>query len=120
MISVLHIGLPLMPPWLTAEEGEEISARLQDIRQKMEAAGYRYTVLHAAPETGLAEFRARLRMEPTDAVLIGGGVVGNPKLGMFKKQIIDITRDEAPVAKVLEFDHAVDVQTLVERAFGIL
>jgi len=118
MISVLHIGLPLELPWLTAAECEEIAARLAGIRQRMEAAGYRYVVGHASPNEGLAKFREQLRTEPWDAVLIGGGVAGDPKLAGFKQQIIDAVRDEAPQAKVLEFDHAVDVQVLVARACG--
>ncbi len=119
MISVLHIGLPLEPPWLTESECEEITARLAGIRERMEAAGYRYVVGHASPDQGLAKFRDRLRTEPWDAVLIGGGVSGDPKLAVFKQQIVDAVREEAPQAKVLEFDHALDVQVLVGRAFGI-
>lgn len=118
MISVLHIGLPLVPPWLTAEEGEKIAVRLAGIRQKMEAAGYRYDVQHASPDGGLAEFRERLRAERIDAIVIGGGVAGNPNLASFKQQIIDAARDEAPEAKVLEFDHTLEVPVLVGRAFG--
>jgi hypothetical protein len=120
MISVLHIGLPLVPPWLTAEDGEKIAARLAGIREKMETAGYRYDVLHASPDGGLTEFRERLRAERIDAVLIGGGVAGDPKLASFKLQIIDAAREEAPEAKVLEFDHALEVPVLVGRAFGAL
>jgi DNA-binding LacI/PurR family transcriptional regulator len=120
MISVLHIGLPLVPPWLTPEDGEKIATRLAGIRQKMEAAGYRYDVLHASPDGGLIEFRERLRTERIDAIIIGGGVAGDPKLASFKQQIKDAARDEAPEAKVLEFDHAVEVPVLVGRAFGIL
>lgn len=120
MISVLHIGLPLVPPWLTKEEGKEIAARLVSIRRQMETAGYLYDVLHASPEGGLTEFRERLRTARIDAVLIGGGVVGDPKLAPFKQQIVDAAREEAPMSKVLEFDHAVDVPTLVGLAFGML
>jgi hypothetical protein len=119
-ISVLHIGLPLAPPWLTQKDGEEIAARLSRIRQQMEAAGFRYHVLHASPNTGLAEFRERLRTECVDAVLIGGGVAGDPKLALFKQEIIDAVREVAPQAKVLEFDHALEVPVLVGRAFGML
>jgi hypothetical protein len=43
MISVLHMGLPLVPPWLTTEEGREIAVRLARIRQKRGTAGYRMT-----------------------------------------------------------------------------
>jgi hypothetical protein len=117
MISVVHIGLPLVPPWVPAEEYEKIASRLMGIRQRMEAAGYRYEVMHASPEIGLAELRKRLQSDPCDAVLIGGRVAADEKLAVFKQQIIDVTRDEAPRTKVLEFDHAVDVQTLLERAF---
>jgi hypothetical protein len=118
MISVVHIGLPLAPPWVPAEECEKIASRLVGIRQKMEAAGYRYEVMHASPEGGLEELRKRLQSDPCDAVLIGGGVVADEKLAFFKQQIIDVTKDEAPGTKLLEFDHAVDVQTLLERAFA--
>ncbi len=120
MISVLHVGLPLLPPWLTAEEGKKIATRLANIRQNMKAAGYRYDVMHASPDGGLTEFRERLRTERIDAIVIGGGVVGDPKLAEFKQQIIDVAREEAPVAKVLEFDHALEVPVLVGRAFGML
>jgi hypothetical protein len=120
VVSVLHIGLPLVPPWLTAEEGTKIATRLVGIRQKMEAAGYRYDVLHASPDVGLTEFRERLRTERIDAVVIGGGVVGDPKLAAFKQQIIDAAREEAPEAKVLEFDHTLEVPVLLGRAFGML
>lgn len=120
MISVLHIGLPLQPPWLTPEEGEQIAARLAAIRLQMEQAGYQYAVLHASPDGGLAEFRRYLRTQRVDAVLIGGGVAGDPKLAEFKQQIVDATCDEAPHARVLDFDHSLEVPVLVGRAFGIL
>lgn len=120
MVSVLHIGLPLAPPWLTPEDAVDIAARLAGIRQQMNAAGFRYDVLHASPETGLAQFRARLRAEQIDAVLIGGGVAGDPDLASFKQQIIDAAHTEAPQAKILEFDHGLDVPVLVGRAFGML
>ena len=118
MFSVVHIGLPLEPPWVSVEGCEEIASRLIGIRRKMEAAGYRYEVMHASPDGGLAEFRERLQSDPCDAVLIGGGVVADERFAVFKQQIIDVTRDAAPRAKLLEFDHAVDVQTLVERALA--
>jgi hypothetical protein len=120
MISVLHIGLPLGPPWLTQEDGAKIAVRLAGIRQQMEAAGFRYDVVHASPDTGLTEFRERLRAEQIDAILIGGGVAGDPKLASFKQQIIEAARDEAPKAKVLEFDHTLEVPVLIGRAFGLL
>jgi hypothetical protein len=120
MISVLHLGLPLAPPWLTQEDGGEIAARIRDIRQQMEVAGFQYDVLHASPDTGLTGFRERLQAEPVDAVLIGGGVAGDPTLASFKMQIIDAALGEAPQAQILEFDHALKVPVLVGRAFGRL
>ena len=118
MFSVVHIGLPLAPPWVPAEECEGIASRLMGIRQKMEAAGYRYEVMHASPEGGLNEFRKRLRSDACDAVLIGGGVAADERLAVFKQQIMDVTRDEAPGTKVLEFDHAVELRILLERALA--
>lgn len=119
MISILHVGLPLETPWLTAEECENVSARLIAIRQSMEAAGYQYEVVHASPVDGLSDFRERLRTNSWDGVLIGGGVAGDPKLATFKQEIVNAIRDEAPNAKILEFDHALTVPVLVGRAFGI-
>ncbi len=118
MISVVHIGLPLTPPWVPAGECEKIASRLIGIQQRMEAAGYQYEVMHASPEGGLAELRKRLQSNPCDVVLIGGGVAADEKLAFFKQQITDIARDAAPETKVLEFNHAVDVQTLLERALA--
>src|ERR1700753_2321065 len=104
--SVLHIGLPLEPPWLTADESKEIAARLCNIRQRMEAAGYRYVVMHASPQSGLEAFRTRPQQEPFALVLTGGGVAANPKLAAFKQQIVDAATAEAPHAKVVEFNHS--------------
>lgn len=53
---------------------------------------------------GLPELRKRLKSDPCDVVLIGGGVVADEKFAVFIQQIIDVTRDEAPGTKVLEFD----------------
>ena len=120
MFSVLHVGLPLTPPWLTQEDAEKIAARLTGIRQQMKVAGFRYDVLHASPDTGLDEFREKLRADRFDAILIGGGVAGDPTLAAFRREIVDAARDVAPQAKVLEFDHTLDVPVLVGRAFGVL
>jgi hypothetical protein len=116
MASVLHIGLPLAPPWLTLDEGAEIAARLVGITQRMKAAGYLYTVMHASPLEGLEEFRSRLRELPLDVVVIGGGVIGNPELSAFKQQIIDAVTEEAPHSTVVDFDHTVPIEVLVGRA----
>ena len=86
----------------------------------MQAEGFRSVVLHASPDGGLAQFRQRLRTEPVDAVVIGGGVAANPDLADFKQQIIDAAREEAPQVKVLDFDHSLDVPVLVRRAFGMV
>jgi len=48
--------------------------------------------------------------------LFFGGVAADEKFADFKQQIIAATSDQAPQTKVMEFDHAVDVQTLLERA----
>ena len=119
LFSVVHIGLPLSPPWLTQRDGEKIAARLAGIRQQMREAGFRYDVLHASPDTGLTKFRKRLQADRVDAVVIGGGVVGDPKLASFKQEIVDAALDVAPQAKVLDFDHALEVPVLVRRAFGM-
>lgn len=118
MISIVHIGLPLSPRWVPAQECEKIATRLSAIRQRMQAAGYRYEIMHATPASGLAELRQRLQTAPCDAVLVGGGVASDKKHAAFKQQIIEVTRHEAPQAKLLEYDHVIDVQTLVERAFA--
>ena len=59
MISVLHIGLPFVPPWLGLEEGEKIAARLAGIRREMELDFKRQIIEAArieAPEAKLLEF----------------------------------------------------------------
>jgi hypothetical protein len=83
----------------------------------MTAAGYRYQILHASPETGLESFKHQLRTQPCDGVLIGGGVVGNPALSHFMEQIIDATHAVAPKAKIMFHNHSVDVRATVERWF---
>jgi hypothetical protein len=116
-VSIFHIGLPLDHPSIAAEDSREIAKRLIRLRELMTAAGYKYEVIHASPETGLESFKHRLRTESCDGVLIGGGVAGDPAMSYFMEQIIDATHEVAPKAKILFFNHSVDVRTTVERWF---
>ena len=84
----------------------------------MTSAGYQYEIVHASPETGLDAFRHLLRTQSCDGVLIGGGVAGDPDLSYFMERIIDATHEVAPKAKIMFYNHSVDVQTIVERWFG--
>jgi len=114
-VSIFHIGLPLesIPP----EERPKIRKRLSDLQALMTGAGYKYEIIHASPETGLESFKHQLRTQPCDGVLIGGGVVGDPAMTYFMEQIIDATHEVVPNAKIMFFDHSVDVRAIVERWF---
>jgi hypothetical protein len=116
-ISIFHIGLPLNHPTIPPEESPKIAKRLIDLLAMMRGAGYNYEIVHASPESGLEDFKRQLRTQPCDGVLIGGGVVGNPELSYFLEQIIDVAHEEAPQAKIMFFNHSVDVRTTVERWF---
>jgi tRNA-dihydrouridine synthase len=83
----------------------------------MRDAGYNYDIFHISPESGLEDFRNVLRKQSCDGVLIGGGVVGNPELSYFLEQIIDATHEVAPKAKVMFYNHSIDVRETVERWF---
>jgi hypothetical protein len=85
----------------------------------MTRAGYRYEIIHASPEAGLAGFKQKLRTEPCDGVLIGGGVAGDAAMSYFMEQIIDVTHEAAPQAKIMFYSHSVDVRTIVERWFAL-
>ena len=115
-ISIFHIGLPLDS--IPAEERPKIAKRLSDLQDRMTRAGYNYEIIHASPETGLDAFKRQLTTQPCDGVLIGGGVAGNPDLSYFMEQIIDITHEVAPKAKIMFYNHSVDVHTIIERWFG--
>ena len=117
-VSVFHIGLPLDHPLIPVEERPKIAKRLSDLQERMTRAGYRYEIIHASPETGLDAFKFQLRAEPPDGVLIGGGVVGDPAMSYFMEQIIDAAHQVAPKAKIMFYNHSVDVRTIVERWFG--
>ncbi|QNI37577.1 hypothetical protein [Edaphobacter albus] len=115
-ISIIHIGLPLDHPSIPPEDRSKIAKRLTDLQQRMRDAGYYYDIVHASPESDLEDFRDRLKAQP-QGILIGGGVVGNPTLTYFMEQIIDVTHEVAPKAKILFYNHSVDVREAIERWF---
>ena len=116
-VSIFHIGLPLDHPAIPIEERPKIAKRLSDLKERMTGAGYKYEIIHASPEIGLESFKNRLRTQPCDGVLIGGAVASDPAMSYFMEQIIDATHEVAPKAKIMFFNHSVDVQTTVERWF---
>jgi hypothetical protein len=105
-------------PSIPDEERPKIAKRLTDLRERMTRAGYNYEIIHASPEIGLNAFKLQLTTQPCDGVLIGGAVVGDPALSYFMEQIIDSTREAAPKAKIMFFNHSEDPQTTIERWFG--
>jgi hypothetical protein len=117
-VSIFHIGLPLDHPAIPAEERPKIAKRLSDLQERMRRAGYQYEIIYASAETGLDGFRDRLRTHPPDGVLIGGGVAGDPAMSYFMEQIIDATHEVVPKAKIMFYNHSVDVRVIVERWFG--
>lgn len=117
-VSIFHIGLALDHPSIPLEERPKIRQRLRDLQERMTRAGYHYEIIQATPETGLDAFKKRLETQPCDGVLIGGGVAGNESMSYFMEQIIDATHLLAPKAKLMVFNHSVDVRTTVERWFG--
>jgi hypothetical protein len=117
-VSIFHIGLPLDHPAIPVEERPKITKRLSDLQERMTRAGYRYEIIQASPETGLDDFKHRLRTQPCDGVLIGGGVAGDPAMSYFMEQIIDVTHELVPKAKIMFYSHSVDVRAIVERWFG--
>jgi len=117
-ISIIHIGLSLNHPLIPAEERIKIEERLRDLHARMTRAGYRYDIIQASPETGLGSLKRQLETRPCDGVLIGGGVVGNESMSYFMEQIIDVTHELAPKAKIMFYNHSVDVRAIVERWLG--
>jgi hypothetical protein len=117
-ISIYHIGLPLDHPLIPVKDRPELTERLRKLRERMIRAGYKYEILHASPDTGLDDFRHLLRTQPCDGVLIGGGVIGTPALSYFMEQIIDAAHEVVPKAKIMFYNHADDVETIVGRWFG--
>ncbi len=117
-VLIFHIGLPLDHPSIPVEERPKIAKRLSDLRERMTRAGYIYEIIHASPETGLDGFKNQLRTQPCDGVLIGGAVVGDPAMSFFLEQIIDATHEVVPKAKIMFYNHSVDVRVILERWFG--
>lgn len=117
MISIFHIGLPLDHPSIPPEDRPELTKRLRDLQESMRAAGYDYNIVHYSPESGLAGFKRQLETQPCDGVLLGGGVVGNPALSYFLEQIIDVTHQSAPKAKIMFYNHIDSVRAILERWF---
>jgi len=115
-VSIFHIGLPL--DQIPVEERPKIAKRLSELQERMTGAGYKYEIIHASPETGLDGFKHLLRTQNCDGVLIGGGVAGDPALSYFMEQIIDAAHEVAPKAKIMFYNHSVDVRVIVERWFG--
>lgn len=83
----------------------------------MTHAGYQYEIIHASPETGLDGFRRELSAQPCDGVLIGGAVAGDPEMSYFMEQIIDVVHEVAPKAKIMFYNHSIDVRVILERWF---
>jgi hypothetical protein len=117
-VSIFHIGLSLDHPLIPVEERPKIKRRLRDLQERMTRAGYQYEIIQATPETGLDDFKHRLETQPCDGVLIGGGVAGNEAMSYFMEQIINTTHEIAPQAKIMFYNHSVDVRAIVERWFG--
>ncbi len=117
-ISIFHIGLPLDHPLIPVEERTKIAKKLKDLQERMTRAGYNYEIVHASPETGLDGFKHLLRTQPCDGVLIGGAVVGDPSMSYFMEQIVDATHNLLPKAKIMFYNHSVDVRAILERWFG--
>ncbi len=117
-VSIFHIGLSLDHPSIPVEERPKIEKRLRDLQERMTRAGYKYEIIQASPKTGLDGFKHQLETQPGDGVLIGGGVVGNEAMSYFMEQIIDATHEVVPKAKIMFYNHSVDVSAIVERWFG--
>jgi len=115
--AIFHVGLPLDHPSIPVDDRPALVKRLSDLQERMRAAGYNYEIIHYSPEGGLEGFKRRLRTDPCDGVLIGGGVVSNPDMTHFLEQIVDAVHEAAPHAKVMFHSHSVDVRTTIERWF---
>ena len=105
-------------PSIPAEERPKITKRLSDLQEMMRGAGYNYEIIFSSPESGLEGFKRQLRTQPCDGVLIGGGVVSDPAMSYFLEQIVDATHEVVPKAKIMFYNHSVDVRTTVERWFN--
>ena len=117
-VSIFHIGLSLDHPLIPVDERAKIKRRLGELQERMTRAGYRYEIIQVSPEGGLDGFKHQLEIQPCDGVLIGGGVVGNESMSYFMEQIIDVAHELAPKAKIMFYNHSVDVFEIVGRWFG--
>jgi hypothetical protein len=117
-VSIFHIGLSLDHPLIPVEDRPKVKRRLRDLQERMTRAGYKYEIIQATPETGLDEFKLKLKTQPCDGVLIGGGIAGNEAMSYFMEQIIDATHEAAPRAKIMFYNHSLDVREIVERWCG--
>lgn len=116
-IFIFHVGLPLDHPAIPVEERPKITRRLTELQQVMRGAGYHYEIICISPEGGLEDFENRLRTQPCDGVLIGGGIASDSAMSYFMEQIVDVTHHAVPKAKIMFYNHSVDVRTTVERWF---
>jgi hypothetical protein len=116
-ISIFHIGLPLDHPSIPESEAPKVAKRLGELQEQMRGAGYRYEFIYCSPESGLQDLKDQLRSQPCDGALVGGGIVGNPAMGSFLEEIVEAVGEVVPTAKVMLFDHSVDVRDMVEKCF---
>jgi hypothetical protein len=118
-VEIVHIGFPLDHPLIPVDDRPILAARLSELVEQMHGLGYGYEIHHASPETGLAAFAKRLQFAPCHAVLIGGGVAGNPAMSYFMEQIIDTAHTHAPQAKILFYNHIDEPDVIVGRWFPL-
>jgi hypothetical protein len=104
-------------PSIPVAERSKVTKRLAELQQVMRGAGYDYNIFCISPEKGLEDFKNQLRAQPCNGVLIGGGVASDPAMTYFMEQIIDATQEVVPNAKIMFYNHSVDVRTTVERWF---
>jgi hypothetical protein len=116
-VTILHVGLPFEHPRIPPQERQKVMQRVAGLQQRMRDAGYGYNVVQVSPESGLDEFRDRLRAQPCDGVLIGGGIASDSEMSYFMEQIIDAVHRLTPDAKVMFHNHSEDVSETVGRWF---
>ena len=114
-VSIFHVGLPLDHPSIPVEDRPELTRRLADLRQRMNADGFNYEFIHCSPEQGLDDYKHRLKTEPCDGVLIGGGVVGNPTMTYFLEQLVNTAHELVPHVKIMFYSHSTPVRETVDR-----
>jgi hypothetical protein len=107
-ISILHIGVPMDHPSIPSDMRPKVERGLKDIKSEMTRSGFDYRLIYYSPEGGLQGFVEQLRKNPSDGVVIGGGVTSNPQMTGFMEQIVDVTHLNAPKAKIM-FIHGPEV-----------